>query len=270
MHGIIGCPDISSHWQMLQIIDLALNNFSGLLPGKAFKTWKPMMLNEDQVTVVIKGIEVEFVKILTVFTSVDFSSNNLQRPIPEELMNFTGLVALNLSYNALTGHIPPSIGNLRQFESLDLSNNKFVGQIPTQLASLNFLSYLNLSYNQFFGIIPTGTQLQSFSEGSFLGNAGLCGPPLKKNCSVPILPPPPQSKVNSDSGTFVDWSFLSVELGSVFGLGIIIMPLSFCKRWRIWYWKHVDNILYRVFPQLDFVYQQHGGKNYRTLRWRSQ
>lgn len=35
-------------WQMLQIIDLALNNFSGLLPGKWFKTFVAMIFDEVQ------------------------------------------------------------------------------------------------------------------------------------------------------------------------------------------------------------------------------
>ncbi|XP_057756181.1 receptor-like protein 33 [Arachis stenosperma] len=287
LQGHIECPKINGSWQSLQIIDLSFNNFSGLLPGEYFKSWVTMMLGvgekqnqyevvgffmrnyQDSMIITNKGLQLEMVKILSDFTSIDFSFNNFQGPIPEELMNFTRLHVLNFSHNSFNGQIPSSIGNLKQLESLDLSGNEFGGRIPTQLASLNFLSYLNLSYNQLFGRIPTGTQLQSFSEGSFLGNAGLCGPPLTNNCSGPILPPPP-SKVNSDSGSFVDWSILSVELGSVFGLGIIIMPMLFCKRWRFWYWNHVDNILYRVFPQLDFIYQQHGGKNYRTLRWMSQ
>ena len=181
-------------------------------------------------------------------------------------MNFTGLHVLNLSHNAFTGRIPPSVGKLKQLESLDLSSNNFDGEIPTQLASLTFLSYLNLSFNHLVGRIPIGTQLQSFSKGSFEGNARLCGPPLTTNCSNQV--PPPPSEGNSDSGTFIEWNFLSVELGFVFGLGIIIVPLMFWKRWRLWYWRHGDNILYRVFPQLDFVYEQRGGQNYRSLRWR--
>ena len=47
--GPIRCPTIKSSWQMLQIVDLAFNNFSGKLPGKSLTTWKPMMPNEYQV-----------------------------------------------------------------------------------------------------------------------------------------------------------------------------------------------------------------------------
>ncbi|QHO07908.1 Receptor-like protein [Arachis hypogaea] len=218
MHGIIGCPNISSNWQMLQIVDLALNNFSGLLPGKAFKTWKSMMLDEDpgilnfsqiqsqvlkyyggiyyhdSVTVAIKGIQVELVKILNVFTIIDFSSNKLQGPIPEELMNLTGLVALNLSHNALTGHIPPSIGNLRQLESLDLSS----------------------------------TQLQSFEATSFAGNARLCGPPLTRNRNEASNIPNANStdEAHTDSRDTLDLSFLLGGVGFGVGAGLSYTPID--------------------------------------------
>ncbi|KAL4381700.1 hypothetical protein S245_013278 [Arachis hypogaea] len=281
MHGIIGCPNISSNWQMLQIVDLALNNFSGLLPGKAFKTWKSMMLDEDpgilnfsqiqsqvlkyssggiyyhdSVTVAIKGIQVELVKILNVFTIIDFSSNKLQGPIPEELMNLTGLVALNLSHNAFTGHIPPSIGNLRQLESLDLSMNHFEGSIPTQLADLSFLLYLNLSYNQLVGKIPIGTQLQSFEATSFAGNARLCGPPLTRNCNEASDIPNANStdEAHTDSGDTLDLSFLLGGVGFGVGAGLVVAPCMFWKRGKKWINHIIDTILLTVLPMFGQSY----------------
>ncbi|CAJ1931204.1 unnamed protein product [Sphenostylis stenocarpa] len=120
----------------------------------------------------------ELVKILRIFTSIDFSSNHFEGPIPDKLMEFKELYALDLSNNCLSGKIPSSIDNLIQLESLDLSKNSLSGEIPIQLASLSFLSYLNLSFNHLVGKIPTGTQLQSFPASSFEGNDGLYGPPL--------------------------------------------------------------------------------------------
>ncbi|KAK7339918.1 hypothetical protein VNO77_20605 [Canavalia gladiata] len=287
-HGPVGCPHTNGTWHMLQIIDLALNNFSGLLPGKCLKTLDAMMLDEDQnvpksnhignafddiidyqdsVTLTCKGIQMEFFKILPVYTSIDFSSNNFEGPIPEELLNFTGLHVLNLSHNAFTGQISSSIGNLKQLESLDLSSNYFDGEIPKELASLSFLSYLNLSFNHLVGRIPTGTQLQSFEARFFEGNDGLYGSPLSESPSQgdgvhgKILPPHSREHV-------VDWNIVSAELGLVFGLGVIIGPLLFWKQWRQWYWKHVDFILCRIFPQLNLVYERRGEHSYQVLRWR--
>lgn len=47
-HGPIACPHTKNTWHKLQIIDLALNNFSGLLPGKWFKTFVAMIFDEVQ------------------------------------------------------------------------------------------------------------------------------------------------------------------------------------------------------------------------------
>ncbi|XP_027926390.1 receptor like protein 22-like isoform X2 [Vigna unguiculata] len=284
----IECPDTNSTWPMLQIFDVALNNFSGLLPGKCFKTWKAMKLDEyhdaskfnrigsevlrfggmyyqDSVILTIKGLQLEFVKVLNLVTSVDFSSNNFDGTIPEELMDFTGLYALNLSHNGLTGQIPSSMGNLKEVESLDLSCNNLDGEIPTELASLNYLSYLNLSYNFLKGKIPEGTQLQSFDASSFDGNVELCGPPLPKNCRNEI--PGPSTTPNARShGT--GGNIIRAELGFVFGLGLFIVPLLFWKKWRVRYWKHVDSILCGIFPQLNLEYETRGGQSYQVLRWR--
>ncbi|XP_031277395.1 receptor-like protein 6 [Pistacia vera] len=146
-YGNISCQDINGAWPKLQIVDLAINNFNGTIPGKYLTTWKAMMADEDEaqsqfkhlqfqflefgqlyyqdsVTVTSKGLELELVKILTLFTSIDLSNNNFEGPIPEETGLLKSLRLLNLSHNALTGPIPLSMGNLLQLESLDLSANE--------------------------------------------------------------------------------------------------------------------------------------------------
>ncbi|MED6210430.1 hypothetical protein PIB30_064094 [Stylosanthes scabra] len=173
----------------------------------------------DSVTIVNKGQQIKLVKILIAFTSLDFSSNNFEGPILEELMNLKALHALNLSHSSFSGHIPSTLG----------------------------------------------TQIQSFEADSFMGNEGLCGPPLTQDCGggggQGPSSPQPSSKRSS-----IDWSLFGVELGFTFGFGIIIMPV--CKRWRLWYSKKVDDVLYKIVPQLDFVYESRGGKTYRSLKWK--
>ncbi|CAL5210858.1 unnamed protein product [Lathyrus oleraceus] len=333
LHGSIGCPNSTGDWEMLHIVDLSSNNFSGMIPGTLLNSWKAMMRDEgafgpefghlfstiidnnnppvsfkavlplmnkylamkfvklvgnvshsildegfaafitlvlsryqDSVILVYKGQQMKLSKIQMAFTYVDMSNNYLEGPIPNELMEFKALHGLNLSHNALMGHIPSSVGNLKNLESLDLSNNSFNGEIPQELSSLSFLGYLNLSFNHLEGKIPLSTQIQTFDANSFEGNEGLCGPPLNKNCSedgVQGLPPSHSQNENS-----IDWNFLSVELGFIFGFGISILPLIFWKKWRLWYSKHVDVMLYRIIPQLDFQLEQHEGKMYKILRWR--
>ncbi|KAK8473914.1 hypothetical protein V6N11_068223, partial [Hibiscus sabdariffa] len=163
--------------------------------------------------------------------------------------DFKALHLLNLSNNALTGPVPFFLGNLPELEALDLSSNHLTGQIPLQLANLNFLSYLNLSNNKLTGRIPLGTQIESFSEASFKNNAGLCGRPLELQCESP--PASKDGLSNSRTDNHIDWNYISVEIGFVFGIGAVILPLMFCKRWRIRYYKCTDGVVYKFFPKLD-------------------
>ncbi|CBI17001.3 unnamed protein product, partial [Vitis vinifera] len=117
--------------------------------------------------------EIEFVKILDTFTTIDLSSNTFQGEIPKSIGNLNSLRGLNLSHNNLVGHIPPSFKNLKLLESLDLSSNKLIGRIPQELTSLTFLEVLNLSQNNLTGFIPRGNQFETFGNDSYNENLGL-------------------------------------------------------------------------------------------------
>ncbi|MBA0756179.1 hypothetical protein Gogos_000031 [Gossypium gossypioides] len=93
-NGHIDCPRNNNGWPMLQIFDLASNNFSDAIPAT------------------IKGNKLELVKIPV---------NNFEGPIPEVIGKFEALDALNFSHNAFTGSIPTTFGNLRELGSY--SNN---------------------------------------------------------------------------------------------------------------------------------------------------
>ncbi|CAI8600997.1 unnamed protein product [Vicia faba] len=163
---------------MIQIMDIAFNNFNGKLSEKYFKTWERMMLGEDgdvsdfnllpqrrivsyykdSVTITCKGQQQELVRILKVYKAIDFSSNFFEGQIPESLMDFKSIYILNFSNNGLTGEIPSS-------------------QITPWLVKFqwnwqecpSFLIWTSLS-------IISGTQLQSFQASCFEGNDGLYGP----------------------------------------------------------------------------------------------
>jgi Leucine-rich repeat (LRR) protein len=296
--GPIDCLDPNTTWPILQILDLASNNFVGKFPIKYFSSWKAMMENNNktpsqrinqlrfkgflldayysnEVTVTAKGLQVELEKILTIFTFLDISCNNFYGPIPGEIGDLKSLYTLNLSHNAFTCQIPPSIGKLSNLESLDLSSNKLMGEIPFQLADgLIFLSALNLSFNQLVGKIPQIKQFATFLETSYEGNIGLCGFPLKEKCTheEPGSSPPTSEETHSNSVNAIDWNFLSLELGYVFGLAIVIGPLMFWKRLRICYYKHVDDIFFKMFHQLYIriknrqrqAYKNHGRRAHRN------
>ncbi|WCJ28018.1 receptor like protein 35 [Euphorbia peplus] len=243
--GEIGCPNSHGPWPMLQIVDLASNNFSGSLLNKGLDTWEAMkgsgneihrlgvdflylgeLYYQDSITVTSKGLQMQLVKILTIFTSIDFSNNNFEGPIPDTIGKFRALYVLNLSQNAFTGQILPILGNLSQLESLDLSENCLSGTIPSELVGLTFLSFLNLSYNQLVGSIPSGNQFGTFENSSYQGNAALCGYPLSKSClSIDNLPPEKQSDIPESNG--YDWDVLP-GLGFGVAAGVVLsLILSF-------------------------------------------
>ncbi|KAF8042115.1 hypothetical protein BT93_A0655 [Corymbia citriodora subsp. variegata] len=274
-HGGVRCPETNGNWTMLQIVDLSSNNCSGTLPAQWLTTWGAMKANvdfkqiqylflgisglhyQDTVSITIKSLQVELVKILTVFTSIDFSFNNFEGPIPDALGALKALHFLNLSNNAFSGPIPSSLGHLQQLESLDLSQNNLSGTIPAQLSDLNFLSMLNLSYNKFVGCIPAIKQFLTFSASSFENNTGLCGQPLETICSssfkgnlelcgIPLEKTctitmngtveagcvPTQSNIDDGGNNDDDekkWFYMSIPLGFVVGFWVFCGPLAFIE-----------------------------------------
>ncbi|XP_058181352.1 receptor-like protein 7 [Rhododendron vialii] len=236
--GGIRCPGLNSTtWPKLQIIDIALNNFSGDLPPEWFLHWNAMMLDgnnpkpdlnhlhyvylnlnnfyyQDKVTVTVKGLEIELVKILTAFTSVDFS--------------------VKWEHSA-------------------------------KIARLTFLSVLNLSYNQLVGRIPQGYQFQTFSSISFDGNKGLCGFPLT-DCYKEAKPTLPtlegrQSYTQEDE---INWVYITITLGYIVGFGVIVGPLLYSKRWRQCYYKPVDRVILRILHHREWRARHQRGRDNRN------
>jgi Leucine-rich repeat (LRR) protein len=204
-YGSITHPELNVTWPMLQIVNIASNNFTGKLPITLFSSSMAIMdcehskltylrvytMNgfsyQDMVTIISKGLEMELVKILTIFTTLDLSCNNFDGHTPVEIGQLTLLYVLNLSHNAFTDQIPASLAKLSHLESLNLSNNELTGKIPEQLTNgLIFLSILNLSFNQLMGQILLIKQFATFPEASFKGNKRLCGFPLKSNAHIRI------------------------------------------------------------------------------------
>ncbi|ONI03771.1 hypothetical protein PRUPE_6G281000 [Prunus persica] len=226
---------------------------------------------EYSVSVIVtsKGFEMELVKILSIFTLIDFSSNNFSGPIPKGMGELKSLRVLNLSRNAFTGEIPSSFGNMRVLESLDLSQNKLSGHIPPQLVKLTYLASLNLSYNQLIGRIPTGNQFSTFPNDSFTGNKGLSGYPLTVDNKAGFPPPPTVNGRPPNSGHHreVNWDLIIVEIGFTFGFGVAVGSLVLCKRWSKWYYKAMYNILLKIFPQLEERIGIHRRHVYINQRW---
>ncbi|KAL7249410.1 hypothetical protein ACSBR1_011577 [Camellia fascicularis] len=249
-HGHIGTFKTKGkhRFPKLRIIDISYNDFTGLLPTNYIKQFEAMMnvdehemklkymgeyYYQDSVVVMMKGYEIKYSRILTVFSIIDLSSNKFQGEILKSIEKLNSLRGLNLSHNNLTGHIPTSLGNLTNLESLDLSSNELVGEIPQQLVSLTFLEVLNLSDNELVGRIPQGGQFNTFGNDSYNGNLALCGFPLSKKCEEQQpLPPPPtlQYDENSDWEGVFNWKVVVMGYGCGFVFGMVMGYLMFVTR----------------------------------------
>ncbi|MCL7031913.1 hypothetical protein MKW94_021750 [Papaver nudicaule] len=140
LHGPWGNNASECNFPMLQIIDVSFNNFSGIISKECFSSWNGMMVAEkypdffdgvlgfgfeftdvnyqETLTITIKGVEMEVVKIIDSFTTIDFSNNRFEGGIPESIGSLTLLRTLNFSRNALTGPIPSIIGNLSNLDQI--------------------------------------------------------------------------------------------------------------------------------------------------------
>ncbi|CAL5431689.1 unnamed protein product [Camellia sinensis] len=238
-HGPIGQPRKRLAFTNLHIIDMSHNDFTGNLPSNYFESMHSMMMDDEDksvlnymddgrgnyysVTIMNKGLEMELVRIITIFKAIDFSHNKFDGNIPMSIGRLKALCVLNFSGNGLTGLIPAFLGDLTKLESLDLSQNKLCGEIPQQLTKLTFLEVLNFSQNNLTGLIPRGGQFETFSNTSYEGNLCLCGFPLSKNCgNVQIAESPtlPSSFSHNFKFKFDGFGWEAVLMG--FGFGVLL------------------------------------------------
>ncbi|CAL5431667.1 unnamed protein product [Camellia sinensis] len=241
-HGPIEQPRKGLVFSNLHIIDMSHNEFTGTLPSKYFESMYSMMMDDEDksslhymgngyvyysVTIMNKGLAMEFVRIITILKAVDFSHNKFDGNIPISIGRLKALCVLNFSKNSFTGPIPLSLVSLTELESLDLSQNKLSGEIPQQLKNLTFLEVFNVSQNNLTGMIPRGKQFETFSNTSYGGNAGLCGFPLSKKCKTPKVaesPSLPSSSSHNYKSRLDGFGWEAVLMGygcgAIFGLVI--------------------------------------------------
>ncbi|KAF2310543.1 hypothetical protein GH714_014053 [Hevea brasiliensis] len=112
----------------LEVLDLANNNVSGILPS----CFRPSSI-----------------------IHVHLSDNRIEGPMTSALSDSRFLVTLDLSNNHITGRIPKWIGGLPALRFLLLKNNNFDGEIPLQMCEFYSLSLIDLSNNNLSGPIPS-------------------------------------------------------------------------------------------------------------------
>ncbi|KAE9619950.1 putative non-specific serine/threonine protein kinase [Lupinus albus] len=204
-------------------------NFFGPFSDKAILAWK--------------GENREYGKNLRFLRAIDLSCNQLMGEIPQSITILVALVSLNLSSNNLTELIPNNIGHMKMLESLDLSKNHLSGTIPESLSKLSFLSYMRLSFNNLSGKIPISTQLQSFNASTYIGNPGLYGPPLSKDCPEDSNNTHRNNVEVDDNDGFISFGFyISLGLGFIFGFWGVCGTLVLYTSWRHAYFQFFNSM----------------------------
>jgi Leucine-rich repeat (LRR) protein len=264
-----------THLRSLQYLDISGNKLSGVIPrhlsnmtGMTMKGHIPLffiyfthytvpndaVLNtisyiEERLSITTKGQQLIYGNGLAYFVGIDLSGNSLTGEIPWDITLLDAIINLNLSSNCLSGKIPDNIGGLLSLESLDLSKNKLLGEIPSSLSNLTSLSYLNLSYNSLSGRIPSGRQLDTLNADNpssmYVGNSGLCGPPLHTDCSGNVFI---HGYSSNNSRELEQMPFhVGLLIGVVVGLWMVFCILLFMRTWRNAYFLFFDKLCDRIY-----------------------
>lgn len=194
----------------------------------------------------IKGQELKYGHGIRIMVSIDLSCNRFTGRIPKDISSLDALINLNLSMNELSGDIPGKIGAMQSLESLDLTSNKLSGEIPSSLSNLTYLIYLNLSYNSLSGRIPSGHQLDTLNvdnpSSMYIGNSGLCGPPLEKKCQRNDT----STKGSSQAGE-LNYYWFGFIVGLIMGMWAVFCAMLFKRAWMIAYFRLLDTMYNRIY-----------------------
>ncbi|PPD88751.1 hypothetical protein GOBAR_DD14311 [Gossypium barbadense] len=209
-------PNQIGKLKYLQTLDLSENFFNGSLPSSIVQCKR--------------------------LRTLDLSQNYFTGSLPNGFG--TGLVSLenlDLSFNKFNGSIPWDFGNLSSLQgTVDLSHNLFTGLILGSLGDLPAKVYIDLTYNNLSGPIPQNGALKNRGPTAFVGNPGLCGPPLKNPFSLDTTGATspsshPLLQDNNSTGNSADnerglskGAVIAIIVSDIIGVCILGMLLSYC------------------------------------------
>ncbi|KAI5327880.1 PREDICTED: LRR receptor [Prunus dulcis] len=179
---------------------------------------------------------------LSIIHVLDLSQNNISGALPHCLNNITALsyelynftiadIFVQLVWKGVDIEFGRSIKHLR---SIDISSNHLVSEIPENIARRT----------------PLSAQLQSFNYSQYMGNLGLCGPPVTQKCpgAETTQDPGITSGNKSDCNTEGDNDgliylgfYASIVLGFLIGFWGVYGTLLLKSSWRYAYFQVLND-----------------------------
>ncbi|XP_006657171.2 probable LRR receptor-like serine/threonine-protein kinase At4g37250 [Oryza brachyantha] len=166
----------------LRVLSLAGNAISGVLPdGGAVYSRSLQELNLSHNA--LAGRLPASLCRLPSLAVLGLANNYLAGVLP--IGGLAALEVVDLSANYFNGSLPSDFGGSR-LRFLNVSSNKLTGALPTELSAVvPANSTVDLSHNNFTGTVPQAGPFAVQPAAAYEGNPELCGPPLKKMCSIP-------------------------------------------------------------------------------------
>ncbi|XP_010533087.1 PREDICTED: leucine-rich repeat receptor-like protein kinase TDR [Tarenaya hassleriana] len=166
------------HFHDLSYIDLSRNNLTGGIPRDISEATKLEYFNISN-NPGLGGVIPPEIWSMQNLRNFSASSCNISGHLPE-FRSCKPVSVIELSKNSISGTLSGSVSTCQALQKIDLAGNTMTGHIPKELARLPRLRVLDLSHNNFSGSIPSYRLFQTMGEGAYVGNAELCGAPLKQ------------------------------------------------------------------------------------------
>nr|APU94878.1 leucine-rich repeat receptor-like protein kinase [Pohlia nutans] len=222
-------PRLLGDLDHLATVNLSQNEFTGSIPSlQGQQQLQVLELSGNRLT----GALPQDIVACSRLRRLLLSHNRIAGVIPMGMGALQALERLDLSVNELSGSIPDDFGNLASLSPqapLNLSNNYLTGAIPATLANLESVP-IDLSNNKLSGPVPSDPYFQSQGPVAYIGNAALCGAPLKTECTPSNASDSTPTAVNSwKEPALGKSSVVAIAVGScIAGLMLLASAILYC------------------------------------------